>query len=103
MRFPFAKTLCLTTLLIVSPLVPSVAAQPALGDKSQNNYNEWTVAQLEAAGGTLQTAIDFNNANTDVEMPYFNQDLWLQCESLAPGPDDPQPLFGGMTWIIYMA
>jgi hypothetical protein len=39
-------------------------------------------------------------------MPYFNQDLWLQCESLAPGPDDPQPLFGGMTYknrIIYMA
>ena len=49
MRFPFAKTFCLTTLLIVSLVVPSVAAQPASGDNSQNNYNEWTVAQLEAA------------------------------------------------------
>jgi amidase len=61
---------------------------------------------VPVAGGTLQTAIDFNNAHADVEMPYFNQDLWLQCESLAPGPDDPQPLFGGMTYknrIIYMA
>ena len=53
---------------------------------------------VPVAGGTLQTAIDFNNANADVEMPFFNQDLWLQCESLLPGPDDPQPVFGGMTY-----
>jgi len=46
----------------------------------------------------LQTAIDFNNAHADVEMPYFNQDLWLQCESLLPGPDDPQPAFNNMTY-----
>ena len=49
---------------------------------------------VPVAGGTLQTAIDFNNAHADVEMPYFNQDLWLQCESLLPGPNDQQPLFG---------
>jgi amidase len=50
------------------------------------------------AGGTLQTGIDFNNANADAEMPFFNQDLWLQTESLAPGVNDPQSAFGGMTY-----
>jgi amidase len=50
------------------------------------------------AGGTLQSAIDFNNAHADVEMPFFNQDVFEQAQSLAPGPDDPQPVFGGMTY-----
>src|SRR5712692_8299995 len=31
-------------------------------------------------------------------MPFFNQDIWDLCDSLAPGPDDPQPAFGGMTY-----
>jgi len=53
---------------------------------------------VPVAGGTLQTAIDFNNAHADVEMPYFNQDLWELCQSMATGPDDPQPAFGGMTY-----
>jgi amidase len=53
---------------------------------------------VPVAGGTLQTAIDFNNAHADVEMPFFNQDLFDQAESLAPGPDDPQPVFGGTTY-----
>ena len=53
---------------------------------------------VPVAGGTLQTAIDFNNAHADVEMPFFNQDIFDLCESLAPGPDDPQPAFGGMTY-----
>src|SRR5215471_10433735 len=53
---------------------------------------------VPVAGGTLQTAIDFNDAHADVEMPYFNQDLWELCQSMAPGPDDPQPAFGGMTY-----
>ena len=53
---------------------------------------------VPVAGGTLQTAIDFDNAHADVEMPYFNQDIFDFCESLAPGPDDPQPAFGGMTY-----
>src|SRR5271166_3893161 len=53
---------------------------------------------VPVAGGTLQTAIDFNNKHAKVEMPFFNQDIWLQCESLLPGPDDPQPVFGGMTY-----
>jgi amidase len=50
------------------------------------------------ARGTLQTAIDFNNNNADAEMPFFNQDIFLQAESLATGPNDPQPVFGGMTY-----
>jgi amidase len=49
---------------------------------------------VPVAGGTLQSAIDFNNAHADVEMPFFNQDLFEQAQSLAPGPDDPQPVFG---------
>ncbi|HVO58532.1 MAG TPA: amidase family protein [Dongiaceae bacterium] len=53
---------------------------------------------VPVAGGTLVDAIAFNNAHADVEMPYFNQDIWDLCESLAPGPDDPQPAFGGMTY-----
>ncbi len=50
------------------------------------------------AGGTLQTAIDFNNNNADAEMPFFNQDIFLQAQSLLAGPNDPQPVFGGMTY-----
>ena len=41
---------------------------------------------VPAAGGTLQTAIDFDNAHADVEMPYFGQDIFLQAEALATGP-----------------
>ena len=53
---------------------------------------------VPVAGKTLTDAIAFNNAHADVEMPYFNQDLWELCDSMAPGPDDPQPAFGGMTY-----
>ena len=53
---------------------------------------------VPVAGKTLADAIAFNNAHADVEMPYFNQDLWELCNSMAPGPDDPQPAFGGMTY-----
>jgi amidase len=53
---------------------------------------------VPVAGGTLQSAIDFNNAHADVEMPFFNQDVFEQAQSLAPGPDDPQPVFSGMTY-----
>jgi amidase len=53
---------------------------------------------VPVAGGTLQSAIDFNNGHADVEMPFFNQDIFDFCNSLAPGPDDPQPAFGGMTY-----
>lgn len=50
------------------------------------------------AGKTLADAIEFNNKHAKVEMPYFNQDIWDLVESLAPGSDDPQPAFGGMTY-----
>ena len=50
------------------------------------------------AGKTLTEAIAFNNAHADAEMPFFNQDIWDLTASLAPGPDDPQPAFGGMTY-----
>jgi amidase len=50
------------------------------------------------AGKTLTDAIAFNNAHASVEMPFFNQDIWDLCNSLAPGPNDPQPAFGGMTY-----
>jgi amidase len=53
---------------------------------------------VPVAGGTLQTAIDFNNAHAVDEMPFFNQDIFDQAQALAPGADDPQPAFGGMTY-----
>ena len=57
-----------------------------------------TRTAVPVAGGTLQTAIDFNNAHANEEMPFFNQDIFDFCEALAPGPDDPQPAFGGLTY-----
>lgn len=48
---------------------------------------------VPAAGGTLQTAIDFDNSHADVEMPYFGQELFLQAEALAKGPGDCQTGF----------
>ena len=53
---------------------------------------------VPVAGGTLQSAIDFNNAHNAQEMPFFNQDIFDLCQSMAPGPDDPQPGFGGTTY-----
>src|SRR6266480_3267487 len=52
---------------------------------------------VPVAGGTLQTAIDFNNAHADVEMPFFNQDIFDLANSLnTTDPDAPQDpgLFG---------
>ncbi len=57
-----------------------------------------TRAGVPVAGKTLTDAIAFNNANADEEMPFFNQDIWDLTDSLAPGPDDPQPIFGGLTY-----
>jgi amidase len=48
---------------------------------------------VPAAGGTLQTAIDFDNDHADVEMPYFGQEIFLQAEGLATGPNDCQSAF----------
>lgn len=53
---------------------------------------------VPVAGGTLADAIAFNKAHASVEMPYFGQEWFEFADSLAPGPDDPQPAFGGMTY-----
>ena len=50
------------------------------------------------AGKTLTDAIAFDTANASIEMPYFNQDIFDLADSLAPGVDDPQPAFGGLTY-----
>lgn len=56
---------------------------------------------VPVAGGTLQSAIDFNNAHADVEMPFFNQDIFDLANSLDTtdpnGPQDPG-LFGGSSY-----
>jgi amidase len=52
---------------------------------------------VPVAGGTLQSAIDFNNAHANVEMPFFNQDIFDLANSLNTtdpnAPQDPS-LFG---------
>jgi amidase len=53
---------------------------------------------VPVAGGTLADAIAFNLAHQDVEMPYFTQDIWDLIVTMAPGPNDPQPAFGGLTY-----
>jgi len=53
---------------------------------------------VPVANGTLSSAIQFNRAHADVEMPFFNQDIFVFCAALAQGPDTPQPLFNGMTY-----
>jgi amidase len=50
------------------------------------------------AGKTLNDAIAFNNAHADVEMPYFNQDIWDLIATMPTGVDDPQPAFGNVTY-----
>jgi amidase len=50
------------------------------------------------AGKTLTDAITFNNNHAAKEMPFFNQDLFEFCNSLATGPNDPQPAFGSVTY-----
>jgi amidase len=49
---------------------------------------------VPVAGGTLQTAIDFNNAHAADEMPYFNQDIFDLAETINPDPNFVDPSFG---------
>jgi amidase len=42
----------------------------------------------------LQTAIDFNNANADVEQPFFNQDIFDLAQTVSQDPDAIDPNFG---------
>ena len=48
---------------------------------------------VPVAGGSLQTAIDFNNANAATEMPYFGQDIFILAESMNPDPTFCDPRF----------
>jgi amidase len=57
-----------------------------------------TRAGVPMAGKTLADAIAFNDANAEVEMPFFGQEIFEFAQALEPGPDTPQPLFGGMTY-----
>ena len=53
---------------------------------------------VPAAKKDLAALINFDNSHAKDEMPFFNQDLFELCNDLAPGPDDPQPDFGGVTY-----
>lgn len=48
---------------------------------------------VPVAGGTLQTAIDFNNANAATEMPYFGQETFIQAETMNADPNFCDPRF----------
>jgi amidase len=53
---------------------------------------------VPVAGKALADAIAFDAAHADVEMPFFGQEIFELADGLAPGPDDPQPDFGGLTY-----
>ena len=49
---------------------------------------------VPVAGGTLQDAIDFNNAHANIEMPFFNQDIFDLAETIKLDPNFIDPNFG---------
>jgi len=49
---------------------------------------------VPVAGGNLQSAIDFNNAHADVEMPFFNQDIFELAQTIVLDPNHVDPSFG---------
>jgi amidase len=52
-----------------------------------------TRSGVPVAGGNLQSAIDFNNANAAVEMPYFTQDVFDFAQTMNPDPNFCDPRF----------
>ena len=48
------------------------------------------------AGGTLQTAINFNNNNADAEMPFFNQDIFSYAPCLVDRPKVTRSFHDGL-------
>lgn len=50
------------------------------------------------AGGTLATAIAYNDANAAIEMPFFAQEIFDLAQALELGATTPQPIFGGMSY-----
>ena len=57
-----------------------------------------TRTRVPLAGKTIVEAIAFNEAHAEKEMPFFGQEIFELTNSLALGPDTPQPDFGGMTY-----
>jgi amidase len=57
-----------------------------------------TRTRVPLAGGTLDDAIAFNNANDEREMPFFGQEIFELTAAMALGADAPQPDFGNMTY-----
>src|SRR5205085_792442 len=53
---------------------------------------------VPVAGGTLQTAIDFNNAHAEEEMPFFNQDIFDLAETINPDPNFVDSRFTSLTF-----
>src|SRR3984893_3441772 len=49
---------------------------------------------VPVAGGTLETAIDFDNAHPDIEMPFFNQDIFDLAQTINLDPNFIDPNFG---------
>ncbi len=49
---------------------------------------------VPVAGGTLQDAIDFNNAHANIEMPFFNQDIFDLAQTIKLDPNFVDPRFG---------
>src|SRR5712691_9534283 len=49
---------------------------------------------VPVAGGTLKDAIKFNNAHANVEMPFFNQDIFDLAETIKRDPNFIDPNFG---------
>jgi amidase len=49
---------------------------------------------VPVAGGTLQDAIDFNNAHANIEQPFFNQDIFDMAEAIKLDPNFIDPDFG---------
>jgi len=49
---------------------------------------------VPVAGGNLQSAIEFNNAHADIEMPFFNQDIFDLAETIKLDPNFVDPNFG---------
>ena len=48
---------------------------------------------VPVAGGTLQSAIDFDNANAKIEMPFFGQEIFELAETMNPDPNFCDPRF----------
>lgn len=49
---------------------------------------------VPVAGGTLKDAIAFNNAHANIEMPFFNQDIFDLAETIKLNPNFIDPNFG---------